>query len=221
MKNRRRIKKRGTRRRARAVFFPILILVTVGIVVFVSLVDRRLLPAVIQIEEYRINARINEAINQSLVELTDTLALTASDFYTATRADDGRITSLSADTMLINDVALRLSQSLIHSLSNPIHEHISVPVGALLGFNWLANIGPSYRIRIMSVGMADIEHRSAFASGGINQINFQVWFTIHATMQIVNPLQDSREVEVTRDILLVNTVITGEIPDAMLWPAGR
>ncbi|MCL2835390.1 MAG: sporulation protein YunB [Defluviitaleaceae bacterium] len=192
-------------------------------VLFVSLVDRRLMPAVIHIEEYRINARMNQAINTALAELAESSGggrLVSEDFYVAERAPDGRITSLAANVILINEISAGLSHSLLKSLSKPVTERVSVPIGTLLGLEWLANIGPTYSIRVMPVGAANVEYNTSFTSAGINQINFQVWLTVKATMQIVNPLQ-SREIDVERSIPLVNTVFAGEIPEVYLWPMGR
>ncbi|MCL2406629.1 MAG: sporulation protein YunB [Defluviitaleaceae bacterium] len=205
--------------RKRAVLFISLAVFTLLLIMFVNLVDSRLLPAVISIEEYRINARINEAINTSLAELIegDFNRLVSEDFYTIVVGSDGRVTSLHANTILINEIGMQLSQSLLEKLSTPMSERITVPIGTLLGVNWLANIGPSHVVRVMPIGLANVEHHTSFSSAGINQVNFQVWLTVYATMQIVNPMQ-TRTIYVQRSVPLVNTVFAGEVPDAMMWP---
>jgi hypothetical protein len=72
----------------------------------------------------------------------------------------------------------------------------------------------------MPIGAANVEYHTSFTSAGINQINFQVWLTVTAAMQIVNPLQ-TREAAVERSVPLVNTVFAGEIPEIFFWPLGR
>jgi len=216
------LKRLPKRTKARGTLFILLAAFSLLMVFFVSLVDKRLLPAVIGIEEYRINARLNEAINDSLAFMGTHRGsrFVSEDFYTAEHAEDGRVTSLTANTILINDIVRNISQSLLETLSRPVTERISVPIGTLLGFDWLANIGPSYRVRILPIGAANVDYHTSFTSAGINQINFQVWLIVTAQMQIVNPLQ-TREITVERSVPLVNTVFAGEIPDVMLWPISR
>jgi len=47
---------------------------------------------------------------------------------------------------------------------------------------------------------------------GINQVHFSVWLTVESEVRIINPVQSS-EIFVTRHISLVDTVITGVVPD--------
>lgn len=203
----------GVRRR-------VVVVLTVFIIAMAAMftvMDRQLLPAVLRIEEYRIYARINQAINDAVAALAYARGLEPTDFYTVMRDSDGRVLSLSANAILINEVGAQVSQILLEYLSSPQMARVDVPMGALFGVAWLANAGPSYRINVMPVGMANVDHHTSFTAAGINQTNFQVWLTVSATMQIVNPLQ-ARQIDVTRTLPLVNTVFAGEIPGVYLGP---
>ena len=205
--------------RAHAALFIIMSILLMLTALIFTLMDRRLLPTVIRIEEYRIYTRINQAINDAVAALAQDWDLSAEDFYTVIRADDGRVVSLSANTVLINEITAHLSQTLLSILSRPVLEYVRVPLGALLGVEWLANVGPTYRIRVMPIGMANVDHYTSFSAAGINQINFQVWLTVSAKMQVINPLQ-ARELDVSRSLPLVNAVFTGEIPGIYMGPSG-
>jgi sporulation protein YunB len=178
-----------------------------------TLGDRRLVPAAVTVAEYRMSARLNEAINEAILSFREKSGgeVTAEDLYSVTRGSGGEVLSMSANTILINEICADLSRFINENLTEPQLEHINVPIGALLGVGWLANVGPSYRITVMPVGVSNVQYETSFEAVGINQVNFQVNLTISAAMKVVNPLQTDGT-EVVRKAALVNTVFAGEIP---------
>jgi sporulation protein YunB len=171
------------------------------------------MPTVITSEELRINSRLNQAIDAAVRALSVEYGggLNSADFYTVAANSEGRVLSLSADTLLINEVCSHLSRFIDKFLAEDQNDSIKVPLGALLGVEWLANVGPDYKISVRPAGTTNIAYKTTFESAGINQINFQVWADVSTVMLVVNPLQE-REVKVTRSIALINTVFAGEIP---------
>lgn len=209
-------RKSGKRSRARLAAFFAFTAVIFAAAAFLGLVDKRLLPAVIKIEEYRLAQKLNEAIDSAMQDFSGG-GLTSSDFYDVSTDAAGRVTSLSADTILINEVCASLSRFMDIYFTKQVSDQVFVPIGALLGIEWLANAGPSYKITVMPVGSANVDYETSFVAAGINQINFQVWLTINLRMQVANPLQ-IQEITVSRRIPLVNAVFAGEIPEVFLSP---
>lgn len=52
-------------------------------------------------------------------------------------------------------------------------------------------------------------------SAGINQTNYKIWLTVNITVSLANPIY-SKNVNMTRKIMLVDTVIKGEVPSSYL-----
>lgn len=181
----------------------------------VSLFNQRFLPAIIEIASIDAQTNINKLINDSLAGTTRDLGLNSSDFYVKSIDNSGKINSLSANTILINDVCSRLAAEISEKLSDTGAQTVSIPIGALLDIDILANTGPHYSVKVLPKGNATVDYETEFISAGINQINYQIWLIIETKVHIVNPMQN-REIVITRKVSLVNTVINGEVPPAYI-----
>ncbi len=51
-------------------------------------------------------------------------------------------------------------------------------------------------------------------SAGINQTNYKIWLTVNITVSLANPIY-SKNVNMTRKIMLVDTVIKGKYRQAI------
>lgn len=205
-------KKRGSKKNLTKIYIlAFLLLVLFLSSHLISLFNQRFLPIIIEIAQINAQANINRLMNDALADIVRELSLEATDFYTGSVDADGNIQSLSANTLLINDICARLAADLSEKLSTTEGQTVSVPIGSLLGIDILANTGPDYAIELLPRGHTTVDFETAFVSAGINQTNYQIWLTVDARVQIVNPMQET-EIAVTRKIPLVNTVINGAVP---------
>jgi sporulation protein YunB len=205
---------RPVRRGKRAVFLALVVIALVGYLAF-RVADDTIIPAVTTIANQRVVTVMNEVINESLADIVANLALTSEDFYNMSLDDTGRLTSLSVDTILVNQLAAQLAVDISSVLSYDRPMQIGVPIGLFTGVPIFAGIGPNFSLNIVPAGEARVEYDTSFTSAGINQINFQVWLYVEANMRIVIPLQEAI-VPVSRRVALVNTVFAGEVPEGML-----
>ena len=203
--------KRSTRR------IMVLAFATLILVFYLATViaDRALMPAVITIANQRSVAIINEVINDSLINTVSNFGLVSEDFFNMTQDETGSLSSLSVDTILINQIASLLAVDISGQLAIDTPTVISLPIGMLTGIPMLANIGPDISVNIVPTGEATVEYETSFTSAGINQINFQVWLYVETSMRIVVPLQEET-IPVSRRVPLVNTVFAGVVPDGMI-----
>jgi len=201
--------------RAKRILFLLLIIVILGGYFAIVVADRTILPAVTTIANQRVVTVMNEVINESLTDIVDSFELTSENFYNMTQDVDGRLNSLSVDTILVNQVAAQLAVDISSKLSYESPMQVSVPMGLFTGIPIFAGAGPNFSLNIIPIGEATVEYATSFTSAGINQINFQVWLYIEANMRIVLPLQETT-VPVSRRVPLVNTIFAGEVPDGML-----
>jgi len=170
---------------------------------------------VVTIATQRSVTLINDVINQSLIDTVNNFGLTSENFYTLNTDANGRLTALSVDTILVNQVASILAVDISTELSEDNPMPITVPMGLFTGVPIFAGLGPNLRINVIPTGEATIEYETSFTSAGINQINLQVWLVVETNMRIVIPFQEAN-IPVSRRVPLVNTVFAGEVPDGML-----
>ena len=174
-------------------------------------VDRKILPIMIEIAGANVKTRINAFIAESVNDYSRENGLKSEDFYIKSADSNGRISALSVNSVLVNDMCAKIAADVSAGLANLSPEDVAVPVGALLGFGPLANRGPALSVKILPHGSASVDYETSFASAGINQVNYQIWLKVSAAAEIVNPFRDA-PITIERKIMLVNTLITGEIP---------
>lgn len=84
--------------------------------------------------------------------------------------------------------------------------------GSFTGFKLLAGRGPGVKIKISSIGDVETDLRSEFIAEGINQTIHRVYLQVKCNVNILTPFQDI-EKEIINQVLLVENVIVGHIPD--------
>jgi len=183
--------------------------------VFLVRLDMALFPIALQAAEVLARARINEVINEATISAIEGRNLVSEDFYNISIDDDGRLNTLSLNTVLINYLSNEIAVAMSRELAQKDIERIEIPYGALTGIRVLANFGPRYAVYLQPMGDVVVDYSSSFSSVGINQVNFQVWLNINTRMSIINPLQ-SNDVTLERRVPLVNAVINADIPNVFL-----
>ena len=201
-------------RRKKFLLFTLVVLALASILL-VHVANHTIVPVVTTMANQRSVTLINDVINRSLISTVNDFGLTSEDFYTLSIDDAGRLTALSVDTILVNQVASILAVDISRELSADNPMPISVPMGLFTGVPIFAGVGPSLRVNVIPTGEAVVEYETSFSSAGINQINLQVWLVVETNMRIVIPLQENN-IPVSRRVPLVNTVFAGEVPDGML-----
>ena len=175
--------------------------------------DRRILPMVLEAAELRLQAEINNIINYTVQEIIQSRNLRAEEFIIKSGAPESPV--LSVNTVLVNDIANSAAQSISHRLNNLEPEVVQVPMGMALGLDTLAQSGPRFSFTLAPIGNALVAHQSTFSAVGINQTHFAVWLSVESVVRIINPVHSS-EIFVARNISLVDTVISGTVPETYL-----
>jgi sporulation protein YunB len=177
--------------------------------------DRRILPLVLAAFELRLKTTINNAIYSVVQDIIQERGVSSDDFYIYAREPDGSGPVLAVNTVLVNEICNAAALGISERLSNLPPEKIAVPIGMALGLDTLGQMGPKFTITLAPTGNAQVNYESRFGAVGINQAHFEVWLTVESTIRIINPVQSSTVV-VVRDVSLVDTVISGVVPDTYL-----
>jgi sporulation protein YunB len=193
----------------------VFILLIAGFIYSYYRFDRRVLPLILDNAELRLQTEINNAINAVVQEIISQRQITAADFLLHNPlAGEGKPV-LSVNTVLVNDICNLAAIGISDWLNNLEPEIVSVPIGMTLGLDTLSQVGPRFSFTMAPVGNALVNYESRFTAVGINQTHFSVWLTVESLVRIINPVQSS-EIHVVRNVSLVDTIISGVVPDTYL-----
>lgn len=169
---------------------------------------------VLEAAEMRIQTEINNVINQVIQEIIAERGITAEDFVVQhVMGDAGPV--LSVNTVLVNEICNAAAMRISARLNNLEQETVEVPLGMAFGLDTLAQVGPRYTFNLAPIGNALVDYESRFMAVGINQTHFSVWLTVESEVRIINPVHSS-VIHVTRHVSLVDTIISGIVPDTYL-----
>lgn len=135
------------------------------------------------------------------------------DLFTIEKDKNGNITMLKSNVISINEITSDVAVKIQNQIDNKGKENIEIALGSFTGLKLLAGRGPGIRIRISSIGSVETDLKSEFASQGINQTLHRVYLQVKCNVNILTPF-DNIEREITNQILLVENVIVGNIPNS-------
>ena len=125
----------------------------------------------------------------------------------------GNISVIKSDVVIINEIASDIAVEIQKGLSKLQTEEIEIPAGSFLGSNLFAGIGPSIKIRIIPSGSIKTDIKTEFVSTGINQTMHRIYLELQCEVKILTPF-NTIDSTITNQVLLVETVIIGDIPSS-------
>jgi sporulation protein YunB len=177
--------------------------------------DRTILPLVLEAAELELQTEMNNVINAVIHDITREKGITANDFFTRQHDPITGGPVLSINTVLVNDMCNEAAKRISDRLNNLEPRVVSVPIGMAFNLDTLSQAGPRFNFTMAPIGNALVTYDSRLTAKGINQVHFAVWMTVEAVVRIINPVH-SFEVEVSRHVSLVDTVISGIVPETYL-----
>ena len=89
----------------------------------------------------------------------------------------------------------------------------TLKLGSFTGSKFFAGMGPDIKIKMMTDGTVETDLRSEFKEAGINQTLHRIYLEVKCNVNILTPYHTISET-ITNQVLLVEGVIIGNIPDA-------
>ena len=191
----------------------IILLSMVMLVLFIAATEKYVMPIASNICLTEAKERSNYIINSAAENVLNERGILTEDILKL-KTEDG-VTMISADTAAVNSICADISAYITEKLVNMENNEVKIPYGAASGIAMFANSGPEISFRIKPVGGTDVDYETEFMSAGINQTNYKIWLTVNITVSLANPIY-SKNVNMTRKIMLVDTVIKGEVPSSYL-----
>ena len=137
---------------------------------------------------------------------------TYDDMFIIEKDSDNKIAMVRSNVIVINEIISDVAVKIETELENRGREDIEIALGSFTGFKLLAGRGPGIKIRISSIGSVETDLKSEFTAQGINQTLHRVYLEVKCKVNILTPF-DNIEREITNQVLLVENVIVGTIPD--------
>ena len=119
---------------------------------------------------------------------------------------------LKTDVVVINKIASDIALEAERQFKELKNQKIQIPVGALTGNEYLAGSGPNINIQVIPAGNIFTEIKNEFESTGINQTVYRIYLELTCKVSIVSQYKIIEE-NIENQVLLVETVIVGEVPE--------
>ena len=120
---------------------------------------------------------------------------------------------LKTDVVIINKIASDIALEAERQFKELKNERIDIPIGALTGNKYLAGSGPNIGIQVIPTGNILTEIKNEFESTGINQTVYRIYLELTCKVNIVSQYKTIED-EVVNQVLLVETVIVGDVPQS-------
>ena len=126
---------------------------------------------------------------------------------------DGENRVLKTDVVVINKIASDIALQAEKQFKELENEKIQIPMGSLTGNKYLAGSGPNINIQVIPTGNILTEIKNEFESTGINQTVYRIYLELTCKVSIVSQYKTIED-DVVNQVLLVETVIVGEVPES-------
>lgn len=194
-----------------------LLIVLIIIIAFnfiIYIFGKRILPIVLNIGEVKIKSEAIKIMNEESVNVYSE-NFKYDDIINIEKDADGNITMIRSDTVKQNYLASQVVLKCDERLSELEDLGVKIPLGYLTNNVMFYNMGPKITVKMQQVGNITTSYESEFQSAGINQTRHKIYLNLTTTMRVIVPF-NSKEVEVTCQIPVSDTIIVGKIPETAI-----
>lgn len=130
-------------------------------------------------------------------------------------SEDGKNNILKTDIVTINEITSDIAIEIQDALNEIGKQYIEIPIGALTGNKYFAGFGPKVKIKIIPTGDISTDIKTEFKGVGINQTVYRIYLQIECNVSILTSYK-TIEQNIKSQVLLVETVVVGEVPETYL-----
>lgn len=210
MKNRNRTKKQ----QLRILFFKLLF-IFILLVAVVIYMDAQIRPVVNTFSKYQATAMATQTINTVVANELMNLSYDYEDFTEIVYSDNQMVSSLHMNTPLVNQFKSKVTVEILKQLYDMEKQAVSIPIGNLIGNQFLAGRGPKVTFKMMPTGVLNTNIKNNFQSVGINQVLHQIFLNVSVEITTILPgYTNVTQIETT--VPIAETIIVGVVPDTFL-----
>ena len=204
--------KKQTSKKIKKTFVILLIFVIILLVAIYLL--NSVSPTIVAFSEAKIKSLTTSAVNSAIFDVM-LEPLSYGDLITIIKNDQGDITLIQANSIVINKLARDMAQSTETYIEKMGEQDIKIPIGTLSGSPLLAGKGFKVTIKVLPLGSVKCQFVSEFESAGINQTRHKIYLDVVASLSIVLPTSQSI-VKISTPVLVSESILIGKVPDTYL-----
>lgn len=168
----------------------------------------------ISMAEARARQLAVETINLAVSEVMEQ-EFTYSDLINIVMDEEGRVSMLQANTILMNNLASQVALTAQRNLGQLADQGVKLPFGAALGIGLFSASGPDLRVQIVPVGSVTTQFVTTFESAGINQVRHEILLETNTTMRIIVPT-GAETISVSAFVPVAESIIVGQVPSSYI-----
>ena len=185
------------------------------ITAFLYIFSVSLRPAIIRVSQAYAKNVVSQVIDDEVKKVMLEEFFSYDKIVVISRDKDGKVTSVSANSTLINRFTNDLGISIGDELDKISRVKRKIPLSSVFGPDLFSGLGPRITVRFVpiSVTNADISH--TFEEAGINQTIHTVNLTVTVDMEVLIPMAGST-LHINSGMPIAQTLIVGSVPGTYL-----
>lgn len=189
----------------------ILIITGILTVAFFYVFTILLRPRILSVSQRFVENEVSMIVDEEVKNLMLEEFLSYDKITLITRDSEGKVTSVSINSVLVNNFANELDIKIGDRVESAETIRNEVYLSGLIGSDLLSGIGPKIPIKFqpISVTHADISH--SFEEAGINQTIHTIRLSVSVDIEILLPLAHST-ITVVSEMPIAQTLIIGNVP---------
>lgn len=199
------------KRRKRPIFLYYFISFSLIFAVLLVFCDTRIRPVIKR--KVRDYARTDAVyiLNRTLSEEIEKLDLKYDDLANISRDENGIVTSIETDTIMVNRFKAAFALSVTDALNEIENFSFHLHLGTLLGPEFLTETGPKIPFKVSSSQYVQTEILSKFEESGINQTIHRIYLDVSINVCCYFPGYTT-SATINTELTLAETIIVGNVP---------
>ena len=212
---RRRMNRRYRRNRSRPIsrLRLILVFLLVVCIALFLLADAQLRPLIKRYTANQVKTMATESINSAVNEVLQKQGVTYDNLVSVKQNAEQEIVAVQSNMTQVNMLKAVVTTAVLERLSQKDFQEIQVPLGTLIGSDYLTGRGPKIPIRISISGTALTTLKTQFRYTGINHLDHQIYMDVHVEV-FTAAFSSSSTISVDSTFLIAETVVMGKVPDS-------
>jgi len=154
----------------------------------------------------------SKVVSEAISEEIETNNISYDDLISFEKGENGKITALKTDIIMVNRLKSKLSVVILEKLSDMKDINLYIPLGNLINGEFFSGRGPKIEIIVIPIGSVATNITNVFTSAGINQTRHQIMLEMHVTVSIIMPFS-VESTDISTSIAIAETIIVGDVPN--------
>lgn len=191
----------------------LIIILSISIITYsIISLQNHFIPLALSMAESKAQRIATVVINETVSEKLAGNNIGYYDLYKIEKNNDGQISAVVSNVIKMNQIKSEITSAIQNKISDIDVQQIGIPLGNLSNNYLLAGRGPKIPIKLMIVGIIEMNFKNSFISAGINQTKHEIVLEAKATITAILPA-GRKTAEVYTTIPVAETIIVGNVPN--------